>query len=76
MSENSNIQPDLQKDKKFQRDPHFISWQWPIVVLAIGCLLYYLIHISDHSLPKEVTINEAVSGILSLLLSQLTYLHA
>ncbi|XP_077287981.1 endoplasmic reticulum metallopeptidase 1-like [Arctopsyche grandis] len=62
MTENSNMQSDLQKDKKFQRDPHFISWQWPIVVLAAGCLLYYLIHISDHSLPKEVTIHEAIEN--------------
>lgn len=41
-------------------DPHSVSWWWPILFLAAGCLIFYLIHLQDHVLPPVVTIQDSV----------------
>lgn len=43
------------------RSPHSLSWYWPVIVLLLGCLLYYLIHLQDHSLPTPISAETAVS---------------
>lgn len=55
-----------QKEKEHKygyNSPHSISWIWPVVALAVGCLLYYLIHLQDHNLPTPITADQAVIKI-------------
>lgn len=64
MQEETDIK---EKEHKYGHDsPHAISWIWPVVALAVGCLLYYLIHLQDHNLPTPITADQAVCKIIDL----------
>ncbi|XP_077288076.1 uncharacterized protein LOC143912654 [Arctopsyche grandis] len=48
------------KFRKRKRDRHSVSWLWPLIFLAGGCLLYYIIHIIDYELPIAISADEAI----------------